>query len=321
RAYALALATFAVWLVPFSIWLARHPSAFGGTVEKYGLYDARQLNAVQGLRSFISIPSISERVSEYWNFYNPSFLFFGAGTKVMFSTNLAGVFLVPVAIFLIVGIVRAARERTAMQVVLLLGFFTAPLAALIVQEGNAIFRALAFLPFGVLLATLGFERLWSAAMAKPFSPMIRPIGIALFALGAGYAAWTLATAATLTRSSLPVAGLGALIVAAAAFDRTAQWRIVTVVLLVAMAVQFRSFWYDYFSDYRVRSAVWLGGNIGGALEDLIDRARVQPPSAVFFSTLQSTSGKGDGPDQYNPAYVRVYLTQHHPETLLATPTE
>jgi len=317
RDYGLALATFAVWLLPFTVWLARHPSAFGGTVEKYGLYDARQLNAVQGLRSFISIPSISERLSEYWNFYNPSFLFFGAGTKVMFSTNLAGVFLVPVAVFLIVGIVRAVRERTPMQVVLLLGFFTAPLAALIVQEGNAIFRALAFLPFGALLATLGFETLWSAAIEKSFSPMIRPIGIAVFALGAGYAAWTLATSATLTRSSLPVAALGALIVAAAGFDRTTQWRIVAAVLLLAMAVQFRSFWSDYFSDYRVRSAVWLGGNIGGALEELIDRVRVQPAPAVFFTTLQSTSGKVDGRDQYMPAYWRFYLTKHHREDLLA----
>src|SRR5262249_31981004 len=125
----------------------------------------------------------------------------------------------------------------------------------------------------------------------------------------------------LTRSSLPVAGLGALIVAAAAFDRTAQWRIVTVVLLVAMAVQFRSFWYDYFSDYRVRSAVRLGGNIGGVLEGLIDPARGQPPSAVFFSTLQSTSGKVDGRDQYMPAYWRFYLTKHHREDLLARTRE
>src|SRR5262249_25968634 len=307
RAYALALATFAVWLVPVTIWLARHPSAFGRTVEKYGRCDARALHAVQGLRSFISIPSISERVSEYWNFYNPSFLFFGAGTKVMFSTNLAGVFLVPVAVFLIVGVVRAARERTPMQIALLLGFFTAPLAALIVQEGNAIFRALAFLPFGALLATLGFETLWSAAIEKPFSPMIRPIGIALFALGAGYAVWTLATSGALTRSSVPAAALGAVIIAAARFERTVQWRIVVVVLLLAMAVQFRAFWSDYFSDYRVRSAIWLGGNIGGALEEVIDRARAQTPPAVFFSTLQSTSGKVDGRDQYMPAYWRFYL--------------
>src|SRR5262249_49899523 len=176
-----------------------------------------------------------------------------------------------------------------------------------------------FLPFGVLLATLGFETLWSAAIEKPFSPMIRPIGVALFALGAGYAAWTLATSATLTRSSLPLAALGALIVAAAGFDRIVPWRIVALVLLVAMGVQFRSFWSDYFSDYRVRSAVWLGGNIGGALEDLIGRAAVQAPPAVFFSTLQSTSGKVDGRDQYMPAYWRFYVTKQHPEGLLARP--
>src|SRR4029077_5640364 len=116
-----------------------------------------------------------------------------------------------------------------------------------------------FLPFGALLATLGFESLWSAAIEKPLSPMIRPIGITLFAIGTGYAGGRVATAAPRSRSSLPLAALGALVVVGAGFGRTAQWRIVAVVLLLAMVVQFRSFWSDYFGDYRVRSAVWLGG--------------------------------------------------------------
>src|SRR4051794_6093674 len=100
RSYGLAAAGFLPALLPFIVWLARHPSAYAATVQKYGLYDATQLNAVQGLRSAFGFVSVAQRLSEYWNFFNPAFLFFGSGTKVMFSTGLAGVFLLPLAVFL-----------------------------------------------------------------------------------------------------------------------------------------------------------------------------------------------------------------------------
>jgi 4-amino-4-deoxy-L-arabinose transferase-like glycosyltransferase len=317
RRYAQAAAGFLPWLVPFLVWLGRHPAAYAATIDKYGLYDAHQLNAAQGLRSIVGFTSVSQRLSQYWNFYNPSFLFFGSGTKVMFSTNLAGVFLLPLALFLAVGIHRALRERTPIDLVLVIGFLTAPLAALIVEEEHAIFRALALLPFGVLLATLGFDYLWSASETKPFSPMYAPLGIAAAAGGAAYAAWTLLTQGSLTRSSLPLLILGLGILAAGrAAGRTTQWRIAAVCLLALMPLQFRSFWSDYFSDYRVRSAFWLGGNIRGALEELIADAGPQTP-AVYFSTLKSASGQEDGRNQYMSAYWQFYLKKHHRDDLLA----
>src|SRR5204863_8600110 len=120
-----------------------------------------------------------------------------------------------------------------------------------------------------------------------------------------------------TRSSLPLMILGLGILAAGrAAGPTTQWRIVAVCLLAFVPLQFRSFWSDYFSDYRVRSAFWLGGNIRGALEALIDDAGPDTP-AVYFSTLKSASGQVDGRDQYMGAYWRFYLAKHHREDLLA----
>ena len=268
RLYGVAAAAFLPLLLPFLVWLVRHPSAYGATVTKYGLYDASRLDAVQGLRSLVSYQSVSERLSHYWNFFNPSFLFFGSGTKLMFSTNRAGVFLLPLAVFLMVGIWQALKHRaSAINLVLLVGFATAPFAALIVSEENAIFRALALLPFGVLLATMGVQHVWSGAMA----------------------------------TRLPVK----------------QWRILAACLLVLAPVQFAYFWTDYFSDYRVRSGYWLGGNIRGALEALIDRDEREHAPGIYFGTLQSSAGQIDGRNQYMDAYWKFYLTKHDRQDLLA----
>jgi hypothetical protein len=319
RSYGLAAAGFFPALLPFIVWLASHPSAYAATVEKYGLYDANQLNAVQGLRSAFGFVSVAQRVYEYWNFFNTAFLFFGSGTKVMFSTNLAGVFLLPFAVFLVAGIVHALKHHDEpINLVVFLGFVTAPLAALIVEEENAIFRALALLPFGVLLATMGVRSLWTGSMGAMLRPVYRPIGVLALAAGAGYAAFTLITQARLTRSSVPliIAGLAAFAIARIE-SRAVQWRIAAVCLLALMPIQFASFWRDYFSDYRVRSSYWLGGNIRGALEEIIDREQREKAPRVYFNTLRATSGQADGRNQYMDAYWRFYLIKHHRQDLLA----
>jgi 4-amino-4-deoxy-L-arabinose transferase-like glycosyltransferase len=319
RSLTLAVAGFVPFLVPFLVWMARHPNAYGATIEKYGLYDAKRMNAVQGLRSFVSYESVSERLSHYWNFYNPSFLFFGSGTKLMFSTNRAGVFLVPLAAFLIIGIGRAWKHRrSSINLTLLIGFATAPLAAMIVAEEHAIFRALVVLPFGVLLATIGVQHVWTAVTRAPLRASYGPVAALALALGAGYGVWTLATQGRVTGTTLPLLALGAGVwIVGAIVDRTNEWRVVAWCLLALAPLQFASFWRDYFSDYRVRSGYWLGGNIRGALEEMIERDERQRVPRIYFCALQSSAGQVDGRDQYMDAYWKFYLTKHRRTDLLA----
>ncbi len=319
RLYGVVAAAFFLLLLPFLVWLARHPNAYGATIVKYGLYDANRLDAVQGLRSFVSYESVSDRLSHYWNFFNPSFLFFGSGTKLMFSTNRAGVFLIPLAVFLMVGIWQAFKHRaSAINLILLAGFATAPLAALIVAEENAIFRALLLLPFGVLLATMGVRHVWSATISKPVRAVFVPAGVLTLVFGAAYAAWTLMRQSRLTRSSLPLVVLGiSMLGLGSVVDRTKQWRMVAVGLLALMPIQFAYFWADYFSDYRVRSGYWLGGNIRGALEELISRDEREHAPGIYFSTLKSSAGQIDGRDPYMDAYWKFYVTKHGRQDLLA----
>ena len=223
RTYALAAAGFLPWLLPFLAWLVRHPRAFDATITKYALYDVHQLNAIQGARSLISYASASDHVSRYWNFFNPAFLLFGSGIKMLFSTNLVGVFLFPFAVLLPVGIYYALTRRTSpIHLVACLGFAAAPLAAAIVAEQNAIFRGLTILPFGVLLATMGLHYLWFAPIVKPLRWLYMTLSLAAAGTGAAYAAWTLLTQSRVTASSLPLILAGAGIFLAGSATRPPQ---------------------------------------------------------------------------------------------------
>ena len=78
-------------------------------------------------------------------------------------------------------------------------------------------------------------------------------------------------------------------------------------------------WYsakDYFGDYRVRSSAWLGGNLRGALEALIDLDARVHPAGIYFSTLQSTGGLMDTRNRWMDAYWKFYLIKHGRQELL-----
>ena len=307
-----SVATFAALLLPFLIWVISHPEAYGATVSKYGLYDNSQLNAAQGLRSSVSFLGVSQRLSQYWNYFDPSLLFFGSGIKVQFSTSLVGVFLLPVAVFMVAGLYAALKHRDdPFNRIVLLGFVTAPLAAVIPTEENAIFRALGLLPFGIIIATIGVRFLWGQAFNGLSSLAIKAGGWVAASAGIAYGTWSLTTGRGLPASMVPLlaAGIGA--VALAKFTtRSTQLRAMVIVLLAAMPVQFGGFWTDYFGDYRVRSAFWLGGNLRGAMEELIDRADAEARPDIYFAALASTSGQLDWRNDFIETYWRFYLAKH-----------
>src|SRR5207247_1246128 len=75
RFYAAALAGFCLPLLLLLVpWLARHPTAMTDTMQRYDLYDAQKLNALQGIRAFLSYPNLDRITSIYWTYFSPSFL-------------------------------------------------------------------------------------------------------------------------------------------------------------------------------------------------------------------------------------------------------
>jgi 4-amino-4-deoxy-L-arabinose transferase-like glycosyltransferase len=307
RAYAFALGGFFVPIVfIFVPWLLRHPSAYGDTIRQYSLYDSRHLNPFQGIREFFSWPNVAERTSLYWRYLDPSFLFLDASAPFMFSTRTTGVFLVPLAPLLAVGLRQVMVSADAKHAILLTGLLTGPLPAVLVKEPGSINRALELLPFVALLAVLGGIHLWSAAQFRPWRLFCLGAAVIGGATGVGYAAWTSATQRRISGSTtafLLTSALAALI--GAVSERTAL-RIALVALLAIVPVQFEYFYRDYFTDYRPRSSEAFHGNTRDAMEYIIERDRRENLPSIFLS------GDIDGIRRY----WRLYLIKHGREDLL-----
>ena len=116
-------------------------------------------------RHNVRFSELTGRVSLYWYFFDPAYLFLTGGyANVVNSTRHFGVFLAPLLVFVPIGLVRLTMARgSPVDRLVVLGFLSAPLAAcLVVPEPYAVDRELGLLPFGVLAATVGvkymFER-------------------------------------------------------------------------------------------------------------------------------------------------------------------
>jgi 4-amino-4-deoxy-L-arabinose transferase-like glycosyltransferase len=158
RAWAIAAIGFFAPLVLLVFWLIGHPGQFAQNVQMYNLYDASRLNPLQGAHELLSYTSLTERVSVYYRYFDPSFLLFSGDTSTVHSTRRAGVFLFAFGALLAVGLWRiAVHHRSPFELLLLAGFLLSPLGGTVAAEHYRISRALVMLPFATLIATVGFE--------------------------------------------------------------------------------------------------------------------------------------------------------------------
>ena len=142
-----------LFIVP---WLVSHPEMWRDTVGRYKVYDARHLSPLQGVKDFLNYNNVQERISVYWDYFNPAYLFLSGGSNLTHSTRRAGVFLLPVCVFLLAGLHDLRdRRRSAVRVLLLAGLALSPLPATLVDERYAVQRALLVLPFGALISVFG----------------------------------------------------------------------------------------------------------------------------------------------------------------------
>jgi len=262
RLYLVAAAGFLLPLLLLIPWFLNHPAAVAETAQRYDLLDkglhpflSAASAEIPGLGRRLNFGDLTGRVSLYWCFLARSYLFLRGGSNPVNSTQRAGVFLLPLAAFLLVGINEIVNaRRTWIHTLLLLGFLSAPLAACLVPEPYAVDRELEVLPFGVLIAAIGVERLLSA--------------------------------------------------------RRMLWRATAIVLLTLMPIQFAFFYVDYFTGYRARSAAWFERNIRAAVEEMIDRDRIEHAPAFYFSKRVP----------FIDWYWHLYLIKHGREDLLARST-
>lgn len=154
RTAAIAIAGWAWPLLLLIPWIMRHPTFIDEALVRYSV------DTASGFR----FSELTRRVSLYWTFFDPGFLFLiGGYTHLTASTRLVGVFLLPFIVLIPAGIVHLLTvARGTMGLVLFAGFATAPVAAaLTVKEPYASSRQLPILVFGVLIATYGIKHLLS----------------------------------------------------------------------------------------------------------------------------------------------------------------
>jgi 4-amino-4-deoxy-L-arabinose transferase-like glycosyltransferase len=261
RIFMTALAGF-VWPLLLLSWVAFHPEVFGQTLARYGVggpdpgipRGPRPIAEIlEALRKPVRFSELTGRLSLYWYFFDPSYLFVTGGyANVVNSTRHVGVFVLPFLLFVPVGLYRMAVSRRLTDLLILFGFLSAPFAAcLVVPEPYAIDRELALLPFGVLIAAAGVRALVDARHT-----LVRAIGVAA---------------------------------------------------LIVVPLHFAFFVYDYYGDYRLRSAFWFEWNHRDAFALAIARAREDAAPAIYLSTDQMP---------YMDAYWRFYLIKERAEPLL-----
>ena len=173
RPYLVAVAGFLCPLLVLVPWLSYHWSFVTDTLGRYQIGGAAHSSGsvlslglpavvVRGLLAGLQPSMLTERSSLYWRFFDPAYLFISGGfTRPTNSTRHVAVFLLPFLVFIPLGLIQMVTvRRTPTSLVVFLGFALAPVAAcLTILEPYASDRELVLLPFGVLIAAFGIERL------------------------------------------------------------------------------------------------------------------------------------------------------------------
>jgi hypothetical protein len=145
-----AFKTAIVLLLPLVLWQATHFERIG---EIQGAYRIPALSTIEGLRF---------RLGDWFSFFNPDALFVSGDTSVTNSTRQAGVFPLALLVLIPIGIARLWRG-SRFERLILAGLVTSPIALVLTGTINLHrYRALVVLPFGVLVAVYGVERLWAS---------------------------------------------------------------------------------------------------------------------------------------------------------------
>jgi len=155
--YIAAAAGFALALLPFLAWLVVHPEQLRDQFRSYDVAAAGGAAARSPAAALFA--AVIVRLDAYYNYFDPSLLFFRGDQSLLDSTREAGVFLLPILVLLPAGAYYILRHRrTAADLFVLTGFFVAPIGALVVGEVKAS-RALVMVPLAALVAARGVEAL------------------------------------------------------------------------------------------------------------------------------------------------------------------
>jgi 4-amino-4-deoxy-L-arabinose transferase-like glycosyltransferase len=181
RSHITSTVAFCIPLLLVVVWRIRYPEVFSGTAYRYAV---TRSGLVISMLRLLNYNVVQEYASLYWNFHNPAFLFFVGSPNFQSSTRAAGVYTLPMIVFLVAGFYAVARERTPFSWLLVAGFVTAPIPAVFVEEPMAIYREMVVLPFAMLIATFGGR--WLIESAKTPRRIIAIAALVIIPVHFGY---------------------------------------------------------------------------------------------------------------------------------------
>lgn len=166
RIYAAALAATMLPLIFIAYWHVLHPERWRELADYYltaatVMREGAPLLSPDGLPNFAGI---QDRVTAYWNYFNPTLLFLSGDESPRYSTGRAGVYLWPAAVLLPVGIYRAAHIAGAGRF-LVFCLVIAPVGAALTATVQ-VQRALPLVVFGALLCAWGAVSLFQHESAR-----------------------------------------------------------------------------------------------------------------------------------------------------------
>ena len=175
---AAVTAGFAMPLILMLAWFASYPDSYHDTMGRWAILKAHIRFPIDGLRASVNWTTLGMRVSLYWGFFDPSWLFF-TDPERRGALRGAAPFLLPMVVLVPLGIAHALRNAAPATALLLVGGLAiAPMAASTLGTAHNIGQALTILPFAILSAGYGIERL----LASPSATTGRWAGLALLAL-------------------------------------------------------------------------------------------------------------------------------------------
>jgi 4-amino-4-deoxy-L-arabinose transferase-like glycosyltransferase len=154
RPMLIALSVVGVLLAPIGIWVALNPEAYQDTLGRWAIHAAHVRNPIDGAVAFSRWHVVARRVSDYWNYFSPSFLF---GSGQLFA--LWAVVLVPL------GLWAATKRMTTRLWFVVAAFVAAPIAAVMLDVTRAAASVLTLLPLGAILAMHGLVA--AAELGRP----------------------------------------------------------------------------------------------------------------------------------------------------------
>jgi 4-amino-4-deoxy-L-arabinose transferase-like glycosyltransferase len=154
------LIALVVMLAPIAAWLLMHPNAYPDTFGRWAIHAAHVRNPIDGIIAVTRWHVVARRVSEYWNYFNPTFLF---GSGELFAWW--AVVLIAPGVWSVMFTQRSSRVTTLVVAAALV----VPVSAVMLDGARDAAAVLTLAPLGAVLAGVGLQ----AAGTHAFTELTR----------------------------------------------------------------------------------------------------------------------------------------------------